>query len=56
MCEVVNDLKVLAETVITKEHEVLSQMFTEEDKINFVNSVRTLQEHSNYLIKEMTEI
>ena len=54
MCKLVNDLKVLAELVITKEHKELDVIFTKSDKIDFVNSVRTLQEHSNYLVKELT--
>ena len=56
MCEVVKELKLLAELVITKEHKELDVMFTEQDKIDFVNSVRTLQEHSGYLVKELIAI
>jgi len=53
MCKLVRDLKELAELVIRKEHEELDIIFTSEDKINFVNSVRTLQEHSNHIVKEL---
>jgi len=53
MCELVKELKMLAETVIKKEHFELDKEFTLEDKIDFVNSVRTLNEHSNYLVKEL---
>jgi len=53
MCELVKELKLLADAVIKKEHKELDKEFSLEDKVNFVNSVRTLQEHSNYLIKEL---
>jgi len=55
MCKLIEELKELAEQVITKEHTELDFMFTKEDRIDFVNSVRTLQEHSCYLVKEMTK-
>ena len=56
MCKVIEDLKSLAELVITKEHKELDVMFSKEDKLEYVNAVRTLQEHSCYLVKELTGI
>jgi len=53
MCELVKELKLLADTVIKKEHEELSREFTLEDKMDFVNAIRTLSEHSDYLVKEL---
>ena len=53
MCKLVNDLKVLAGKVIKKEHKELDREFTLEDKIDFVNAVKTLQTHSEYLVKDL---
>lgn len=53
MCKLVKDLKALADDVIKKDHKELDAMFTKEDNIEFVNAVRTLQEHSNHIIKEL---
>ena len=55
MCKLIEDLKELAEEVISKEHAELDVIFTSEDKVDFVNSVRTLQEHSCHLVRELTE-
>jgi len=53
MCELVRELKLLADAVVKKEHFELDKEFTLEDKIDFVNSVKTLQTHSEYLVKEL---
>jgi len=53
MCELVRELKELANVIITKEHEELDAIFTREDKIEYVNAVSTLQAHSEYLLKGM---
>lgn len=51
MCELVKELKELADKVIKLNHEELDKIFTYEDDVEFVNSVRTLQEHSNHIVK-----
>jgi len=55
MCKLVNDLKELAKQVISKEHRELDVIFTSQDKMDFVNSVKTLSEHSHHLVRELTE-
>jgi len=53
MCKLIEELKELTEQVITKEHTELDYMFTKEDRIDFVNSIVTLQEHAQHIIKDM---
>jgi len=53
MCELVKELKLLADAVVKKEHHTLDREFSLEDKIDFVNAVQTLQTHSEYLVKEL---
>jgi len=53
MCKLIEELKELAEQVITKEHTELDFMFTKQDRIDFVNSTRTLQEHAQHIVKGM---
>ena len=53
MCELVKSLSDIAEDIIHKKHEDI--MLNEEDSIEFVNSVATLQEHSKYIISKLTK-
>lgn len=49
MCEIVDDLKKVADRIIKLEHEDLDIIFTNEDNKQFVNAVMTLQEHARYI-------
>jgi hypothetical protein len=50
---VADELKRIADTLIKHEHSVIASSMTADQMIEFVNSVRTLQEHADYLAKRV---
>ncbi len=51
MNETVKTLKYIADNLRKLEHDEISARMSDDDKINFVNSVATLQQHSEHIIR-----
>ncbi len=52
MCKITKDLELIAEQLIKKEHKAI--VMTKEEKQLFVNSVATIQEHSNFIQRTLS--
>lgn len=53
MCELTKTLKYIAENLQKRQHAEIAKRMTEQDKIDFVNAVRTLDVHAQHIEKVM---
>lgn len=49
MCEMTKTLKNIAEQLVKKDHREISAVMNEQDKIDFVNAIATLNEHAHFI-------
>lgn len=48
-CEMTKLLKMIAETLINKDHNEIARQMDSDDEEEFYNAVRTLQTHADYI-------